>query len=623
MGNAATPLAPAARVPTPLRRQMEARECGAVALQIMLAWHGRHVPLPELRAACRTTRDGVKVSGMVRAAADYGLHAQAFKRSTFHHLSPPFVIFWRFNHFLVVEGWTETIVYVNDPAAGPRRLTWDALEKDFTGIVLTFKRMDSFQPGGTPARPGRQLWALLKPYRLYLAAWFAVEWLDLLPRLALATASGLVASALWSRVELPTGLWQLLVLAGGSRLLLALAHHTLFQRLTHQELTPALVRQVQRLSLAALTARYEEELVQRVVMSGSLLPLAGRLLSQAAQLLGWLCVTAITAVLMPPIAAVMVVIGLGRLGLQTLIHLHPLPHEPAAEEYAALLARSHPEAARLDSSEDAYFTRLSDAHVRAVNAFRWHRLHPLTALWAMLYGAVLLIADLPPGWMVGALALGIPYFPVYDLRATWQSLIGMTQRIDDLQTALLHQETVAKTERGLRLDQMTFSYGESPALRDINLVIEPGEHLALIGASGSGKSTLLRVMAGLYTPDSGRVSRARGSSLILLEGEPPAETSVSLGEWQQAQLVERLHAGYSIWLLDEATTAVDLYHEAHCLGALRGRTVILVTHRLQTLRQCDRILVMQAGQLVEAGSHEELAHTGGVYQRLIQQGIIR
>jgi ATP-binding cassette subfamily C protein len=610
-------------VPTPLRRQIEARECGAVALQIMLAWHGRYVPLPELRTACRTTRDGVKVSGIVRAAADYGLHAQAFKRSTFHHLAPPFVIFWRFNHFLVVEGWTDTIVYVNDPAAGPRRLTWEALERDYTGIVLTFTRMDSFQPGGRPAQPGRQLWTLLKPYRLHLAASFVVEWLDLVPRLALATALGLGASALWNRVELPTGLWQLLMLAGGSRLLLALAHHTLWQRLTHQEITPALVRQVQRLSLAALTARYEEELMQRAIMSDSVLALAGRLLSQAAQLLGWLCLIAITAVLMPTLAAVFMVIGLGRLGLQSLIQASPLPYESAVEEYAALVARSHPEAARLDISEDAYFSRLSDAHVRAVNAFRWHRLHLLTGLWAMLYGAALLIAGLPPGWVVSALALGIPYFPLYDLRATWQSLIGMTQRIDDLQTAPLHQETIAETERGLRLDQMTFSYGESPALRDINLVIEPGEHLALIGTSGSGKSTLLRVMAGLYAPDSGGVSRAQGANLILLEGEPTDEIGSSLGEWQQAQLAAHMDAGYSIWLLDEATTAVDLYHEAGCLGALRGRTVILVTHRLQTLRLCDRIVVMQAGQIVEAGPHKALVHTSGVYHRLIQQGIIR
>jgi ATP-binding cassette, subfamily C, bacterial len=622
MGNAATPLAPAVRVPTPLCRQIEARECGAVALQIMLAWHGRHVPLPELRTACRTTRDGVKVSGIVRAATAYGLHAQAFKRSTFHNLTPPFVIFWRFNHFLVVEGWTDTIVYVNDPAAGPRRVTWAALERDYTGIALTFKRLASFQPGGAPTQPGRQLWTLLQPYRLLLALLFFVEWLDLLPRLALASALGLGASVLWNRVELPTLFWQLLMLAGGSRLLLTLAQHLLLQRLMHQELTPAFVSQLQRLSLAALSARYEDELAQRIVMSESILPLTARLMSQAAQMVTWLCSIVIIAVLMSPIALMMVVIGLGRLGLQALIQATPLPHEPAIEEYAALLARSHPEAAKLDSSEDAYFTRLSDAHVRAVNAFRWHRLHPLTTVWAMLHGTTLLLSGSPPGWVVGVLALGIPHFPVYELRTTWQALIGMAQRIDDLQTAPLHQETVAETERGLRLDQMTFSYGESPTLRDINLMIEPGEHIALIGASGSGKSTLLRVMAGLYVPESGRVSRAPDSRLILLEGDPQAAIHMSLGEWQQAQLTAHMDAGYSIWLLDEATTALDLYHEAECLEALRTDTVILVTHRLQTLRQCDRIVVLQAGQMVEAGTHEALAQSGGVYQRLIQEGII-
>ncbi len=227
---------------------------------------------------------------------------------------------------------------------------------------------------------------------------------------------------------------------------------------------------------------------------------------------------------------------------------------------------------------------------------------------------------------------------------------------------------------------VNFSYnGEVPALRDINLVAEPGQTIALVGRSGSGKSTLARLLARFYSYDSGDIlldgvslrdyelRNLRGQiavvsqNVVLFNGtvaeniaygeerfdrerlleaarnahamefidqlENGLDTPVgddagllSGGQRQRIAIARALLKDAPILILDEATSALDSESEQHVREALqwltRGRTTFVIAHRLSTIESADRIVVLEAGRVVESGSHDQLLAQNGHYQRL-------
>ena len=551
--------AQARKVRTPTVLQMEAVECGAAALAMVLAHFGRWVPLEEMRIACGVSRDGSKASNIVKAARQYGLEARGFKKepSALRQIRPPMILHWNFNHFVVLEGFRKGMVHLNDPAGGPRTVTEEELDQAFTGVVMTFQPGPEFQRRGEPPRliPALQqrlagsgaaiLFVLLAGLALVLPGLVVPvfskvfidsvllenrrEWLPPL-LLGMGIAGVMIGALTWLQQSHLLRLETRLAVSGSSRFL----WHVL------------------RLPTEFFSQRYAGDISSRVGINDRVAQLLSRDL--ATNVLGSLMIVFFAAVLWwydPVLTLVgIAVASLNVLALRFVSRKRVNGNRRLLQDQGKLTGTAIGglqtiETLKATGGESDLFTRWAGYQAKVVNGRqeleRYTQLldavPPLlvavnTALILGIGGIRVMNGDMTLGGLVAFQVLMASFIApinrLVSLGGRLQMVEGDMNRLDDVlryrtdpSAAAGPAQPVAegepvKLEGHLELRGVTFGYSrlDPPLIEGLDLVLKPGSRVALVGGSGSGKSTISRLVTGLYQPWSGE---------ILFDGRPRSE----------------------------------------------------------------------------------------------------
>ncbi|KTD51922.1 hypothetical protein Lqui_0766 [Legionella quinlivanii] len=712
------------RVKTPTILQMESTECGATSLSIILAYYGKYISPEEARVACNISRDGTKAINIVKAARHYGMDAFGANVDIdeFEHVKVPFIAYWEFNHFLVVEGFDAKTVFLNDPATGPRKISWEEFGKSYTGVVLELTPGEGFEKGGTPERStlsllfdriGNNYWpmlfiilttvALIIPQvatPIFTKAFIDHLLIDnqrsLIPVVLLGLAFTTIAEVLFSILQ--------------------------FKALRRLQFKLNIVNSIQFLwHLLHLPIRYFQQRASGDIANrNSLNEELALLLSKnlPAQVVGIFEMLAFGLV----IFLLSWQIGIALFLLTSLNLFSMLLGRRFLLDYGRRYAQNK---GKLDGIEANGFQIIETLKVAALESHffnRWlahyteyltteQRLHWIGALlglipsllgfWANLviicYGAYLVMSGvITIGSVVAIQALLSSFLqPLNNLIGFYHQLNqikGDIVRLDDVvntpsdahfDSRQTRQEAppVPEDKRILQVTNLGFSFSplDPPVLYDVSLELRQGERVAVVGQSGSGKSTLAKLITGVYQPTEGSIDlngcpiaelsrlsiskllaqvdqnilflpgtlrdnlsfwdkslkdeqlyqalkavemdeiiRARGGLDILIN---ESGNNFSGGQRQRLEIARAILRQAPLLVLDEATSAMDTVLERQIYDNLwaMNTSLLIIAHRLSAIRDCDRIYVLDQGQLTQTGTHEELVEQAGLYRELINQ----
>ena len=544
-----------AAVPTVL--QMEVTECGAASLGMVLAHFGRWVPLRELREVCGASRDGTTAGDILQAARSFGLDGRGsyVTAGNLKHRTFPLVLFWKQNHFVVLEYIDDKFAWLNDPASGPCKIPFDEFERDYSKICLTLTPTDDFTPSGRAPSEWSSLLRRARPAMAHVAAIVVLGLLATVPGLAMAAIVKLYVdlfliggdrSTAWTLV---TALGGVLALQAGiawfqTRVLIRVAI-----ALTGAE-SAKFVRKALRLPEGFFMSRSVSDLSQRVQYNQEVVSLLTGRLAMVAVGMIVVCIYAIAMLFVDPFLALIVV----AFAVANLLVMRTALRR--AENSSRLLverqARLHQttmygaftlediKAAGLESDFYARWEGLAVgvADIRQEVAIRSEVGTALPGLLISLSSIAILVVGASQV-IGGALAIG-SLVAFQSLASSFNSPINefvsfswmvqraknLTRRLDDVLDEPVQPHTSSdradealpkqKLNGALELRNVTFGYKRTtaPLIEQLDLSIPPGARVAVVGTSGSGKSTLVRLAAGLHQPWSGEV---------LLDGRPRGE----------------------------------------------------------------------------------------------------
>ena len=716
------------RVKVPTVLQMEATECGAAALAMVLAHYGLWIPLEMLRQECGVNRDGSKASCVLRAARARHCKADGYRwtASDILKLIPekpfPLIIHWEFNHFVVLEGIKDGVCYLNDPGMGRRTVPFEEFRTSYTGVALRIEPGEGFVKEGKRYNVFADIWAKLREDKWAATFILILELCAIIPGLASPVMSQIFMDDILTRKH-PDWMFNFCLamtfsfLVTGAIAWLRAVVLTAWQRKLTLADSSSYFWHLLRLPMQFFHQRYAAEVAGRVGFNESI---AGVLSGPAATAVLDLIVAVFYLLLLLQYNVTLTLIGVAFSSVGIILffamrrHLTDLNmriQQDAGKAYGVSMNGLRMiETIKANGDEADFFTKWAGYQTKVLSASQE------TAMWQM---SVTLLPTLLGG-INGALIMTFGGFSIMDGAMTagmflaFQNLMGsfqapvnallglgaslqttemQMQRLNDVRRYKVDElnfpaDDAARTfprERlsgELTLTDVSFGYSplEKPLLTDFNMHVRPGGWVAVVGASGSGKSTLAKIVTGLYKEWGGTVAfdgvpreklpravilnsvAAVDQDIFLITGTVAENISLfdasvarsdivqaakdacihedilkldggyeakvaegglnfSGGQRQRLEIARALAMNPSLLVLDEATSALDPITEKVVLENIRHRgcSCLIVAHRLSTIRDCDEIIVLERGAVVERGTHREMMKHDGAYRHLIEE----
>jgi NHLM bacteriocin system ABC transporter peptidase/ATP-binding protein len=700
----------------PMVMQMDAVECGAASLTMILAYYGRWLPLEEVRAACGVSRDGSSAKNIVEAAMGYGLEAKGY-RATPEALEgmQPAIIHWNFDHFVVFRGFKHGAAYLNDPHAGPVTVPMEDFRRSFTGVVLSFSPTEHFQKGGHNTN-------IVSYIRQNLQGAREAFWLTF--TFTLLAAFVALVIPLFTRIFLDE------VLSGKNRdwatpLFIAMGVVAVFQfvlvllRMRYAKRVAGslslkgnirYLRHVLRLPISFFSMRNIGDLQQRQHLNESITHslvevLAPQIINIALLVLylALMLSYSVPLTIVGIIAAVFNLSVVQYFSTRRINLIHSMEQSEGKYYSATVSCIDNMESIKAAGAETSFYEYWSGLWARKFNMegnvcdqqLKMGLLPILASglvdMTVLVLGALLILkGELTVGMLMAFQGFMSSFLsPVNDIVNASQNIVEMRSQMERVSDVMKypedHREGEGEMAEGklgglLELKNVTFGYStlHPPLIENFSLRIEPGHSVAFVGSSGCGKSTLAKLISGLYKPWSGEilfdgrpietisseeltnsvavidqnvvlfddtvaenirmwdesiedftmmmacndaqirsdiVSRPEGFRTKLVKGGQ----NFSGGQRQRMEIATALVKEPAILIMDEATSALDSKTEDDVMEAIRmmGSTQIIVAHRLSTIRDCDEIIVMDQGKIIQRGRHEELIEQEGLYRDLM------
>ncbi|MFO7564114.1 MAG: peptidase domain-containing ABC transporter [Enhygromyxa sp.] len=703
----------------PVILQHEWAECGAACLTMVMSFHGRELRLDEVRRELGVGRNGLDANSIIAGAERFGMQARGLQieLEDLAYLPRGAILHWDFNHFVVFDRLAGRHVELVDPAGGRQRVTLDRFSRSFTGVAIVVEPGSDFEPNKLREDRFGVYFRFLLGQRAVLSRILVTSVLLRLLALSLPILTALIVDHVVPRSDHHLLLVIAVGLAGVVlfQVLSALTRaHLLLQLRTNLDvrMTLGFLEHLVALPYAFFQRRSAGDLMMRVASNTNIREtLTSSTLS--AVLDGALVVIYLGVILWLSPALGLLTLGLGT--MQVLVYLFSrrriidlmrenLETQAQAQNYLVQILGGI-ETLKLAGAEGQAVKRWSDRFVDQLNvALDTGRLQAAidatmgalasTSPFVLLcVGATFVMqGELTLGQMLAlnALAAGFltPLSSLIGSALQLQRVGGYVERLDDVLSAAPEQErsqvTAAPRLSGaVRLRKVSFRYdAKSPfVVREVDLEVEPGECVAIVGRSGSGKSTLASLLLGLHRPTQGAIEYdglnleefdlrsvrrqvgfvpqhpyvfAQSVRENIAMSQPGATMeaitqagrraaihedimampmgydtlvsegggSLSGGQRQRLALARALVGEPVLLLLDEATSALDNRTEREVMNALASMSCarIIIAHRLTTITFADRIVVMDAGRIVDIGSHAELLERCELFRDLVSAG---